>query len=91
MSADTEIYREQGLLDVSYEYPIGSDRSNFAIRPGLTRLGLQVNVTMRFLPPDNPERAFDVHADVGIVDLIRTGGTPLSCSLGKDSSTFSAG
>jgi HupE / UreJ protein len=69
LPADTEIYWEQGLLDVSYEYPIGSDRSNFAIRPGLTRLGLQVNVTMRFLPPDNPERAFDVHADVGIVDL----------------------
>jgi hypothetical protein len=69
LPADTEIYWEQGLLDVSYEYPIGSDRSNFAIRPGLTRLGLQVNITMRFLPPDSPERAFDVHADVGIVDL----------------------
>jgi HupE / UreJ protein len=69
LPADTEIYWEQGLLDVAYEYPIASDRSNFAIRPGLTRLGLQVNVTMRFLPPEGPERAFDVHADVGIVHL----------------------
>jgi hypothetical protein len=66
---DTEIYWEQGLLDVAYEYPIESDRSDFAIRPGLTRLGVQVNVTMRFLPPGGPERAFDVHADVGLVNL----------------------
>ena len=69
LPADTEIYWEQGLLDIAYEYPIGSDHSNFAIRPGLTRLGFQVNVTMRFLPPNGPERAFDVHADVGIVHL----------------------
>jgi hypothetical protein len=69
LPADTEIYWEQGLLDVAYEYPIASDRSSFAIRPGLTRLGFQVNVAMRFLPPGGPERAFDVHADVGIVHL----------------------
>ncbi len=69
LPADTEIYWEQGLLDVAYEYPIASDRSSFAIRPGLTRLGLQVNVTLRFLPPEGPERAFDVHADVGVVHL----------------------
>lgn len=69
LPADTEIYWEQGLLDVAYEYPIGSDASSFAIRPGLTRLGLQVNVSLRFLPPDGAERAFDVHADVGTVHL----------------------
>jgi len=66
---DTEIYWEQGLLDVAYEYPIASAQSDFSIRPGFTRLGLRVNVTMRFLPPDGPERAFDVHADVGVVHL----------------------
>lgn len=69
LPADTEIYWEQGLLDVAYEYPIASDGSSFAIRPGLTRLGLQVNVSMRFLPPGGAERAFDVHADVGVVHL----------------------
>jgi hypothetical protein len=69
LSAETELYWEQGLLDVAYEYPIASDRSNFSIQPGLTRLGFRVNVTMRFLPPEGPERAFDVHADVGIVHL----------------------
>ena len=66
---DTNLFWEQGVLDVLFEYPIGSDRSQFAIHPGFTRLGLQVNVGLRFLSPTAPERVFDVHADVGIVEL----------------------
>lgn len=66
---DTNIFWEQGVLDVLFEYPIGSDRSRFAIQPGFTRLGLQVNVGLRLLTPDKPERVFDVHADVGVVEL----------------------
>jgi len=65
----TQLVWEQGMLDVLFEYPIQSDRSQFAIAPGFTRLGLQVNVGLRFLAPDAPERVFDVHADVGIVEL----------------------
>ena len=57
------------MLDVVFEYPIQSDQSDFAIRPGLTRLGLQVNIVLRFLQPGKAERAFDVHADTGIVHL----------------------
>jgi hypothetical protein len=63
------IFWDQGMLDVMFEYPITSDQSDFAIRPGLTRLGLQVNVVLRFLQPGKPERAFDVHAETGIVHL----------------------
>ena len=66
---DTNLFWEQGVLDVLFEYPITSDRSQFAIHPGFTRLGLQVNVGLRFLSPTAPERVFDVHADVGIVEL----------------------
>jgi len=65
----TQLVWEQGMLDVLFEYPIQSDRSQFAIAPGFTRLGLQVNVGLRFLAPDAPPRVFDVHADVGIVEL----------------------
>ena len=65
----TGIFWDQGMLDVMFEYPISSDQSDFAIRPGLTRLGLRVNVVLRFLQPGQPERAFDVHADTGIVHL----------------------
>lgn len=69
LDADTQIYWEQGLMDIAFEYPIGSEESDFAIRPGLTRLGLQVNVVLRFLQPGEPERVFDVHADTGVVHL----------------------
>ncbi len=65
----TQIYWEQGLMDIAFEYPIASDQSDYAIRPGLTRLGLRVNVVLRFLQPGKPERAFDVHAGTGIVHL----------------------
>lgn len=66
---DTNIYWEQGMLDVLFEYPIASQESRFAIHPGFTRLGLQVNVGLRLLSPGQPERVFDVHADVGVVEL----------------------
>jgi len=66
---DTNIYWEQGMLDVLFEYPIRSQDSRFAIHPGFTRLGLQVNVGLRLLTPGKPERVFDVHADVGTVEL----------------------
>lgn len=69
LDQSTQIYWEQGLMDIAFEYPIASDRSDFAIRPGLTRLGLQVNVVLRFQPPGETERVFDVHADTGIVHL----------------------
>jgi hypothetical protein len=64
-----EIYWDNGMLDVIFETPITSDQSDFAIQPGLTRLGLQVNIVLRFQQPGKPERAFDVHAETGIVHL----------------------
>ena len=66
---DTNLFWEQGVLDVLFEYPIRSETSRFAIHPGFTRLGLQVNVGLRLLAPGKPERVFDVHADVGTVEL----------------------
>jgi hypothetical protein len=66
---DTNLIWEQGVLDVLFEYPIRSEHSRFAIHPGFTRLGLQVNVGLRLLAPGKPERVFDVHADVGVVEL----------------------
>jgi len=66
---DTELYWSQGLLDVLLEYPIRSDRSQFSIRPQLERLGIKVNVVLRFLPPSGETRAFDLHGDPGRVQL----------------------
>jgi hypothetical protein len=64
-----ELFWEQGLLDVLFEYPIGSDRSDFSIRPRLERLGLRTQVVLRFMPPAGVVRAFDLHGDPGLVRL----------------------
>ena len=64
-----ELYWEQGLLDVLFDYPIGSDRSDFSIRPRLERLGLRTTVVLRFLPAAGVVRAFDLHGDPGLVRL----------------------
>lgn len=69
LADETDLYWQDGLLDVRFEYPIQSEQSRFAIEPGLTRLGLRVNVVLRLLSPGNPERAFDVHGDTGVVQL----------------------
>src|SRR5882672_3163201 len=64
-----ELYWEQGLLDVLFDYPIDSERSDFSIRPRLERLGLRTTVVLRFLPDAGVVRAFDLHGDPGLVRL----------------------
>lgn len=69
LGPETDMTWDQGMLDVLFEIPITSDQADFAIQPGLTRLGLRVNIGLRFLQPGKPERVLDVHADTGIVHL----------------------
>ena len=69
LAADANLYWKQQHLDALLEFPIASDRSAFSIHPRLARLGLQVVVTLRFLPPGGGERAFELHGDPGVVHL----------------------
>ena len=72
LSDDTELYWNQGLLDVLFEYPIQSDQSNFSIRPAFSRLGIRVVTVLRFLPngpPNGTVRAFELEGDPGLVRL----------------------
>ena len=64
-----ELYWNQGLLDVLFEFPIQSDRSAFSIEPRFGRLGLQVVTALRFQPPEGAERAFEFHGNPGVVRL----------------------
>ena len=66
---DTEFVWSQGLLDVLFEYPIQSDRSNFSVEPRLARLGIRTLTVMRFLPPGGAVRAFEFYGDPGLVRL----------------------
>src|SRR5437870_7037281 len=69
LSDRLELYWNQQLLDVLLEYPIQSDRSEFAIRLRVDGLGQKVSTALRFLPPDGATRAFEVHGDPGLVRL----------------------
>ncbi len=42
LSNDTNVYWDQTMLDVLFEYPIQSEQSHFSIHPALARLGLRV-------------------------------------------------
>src|ERR1019366_777850 len=50
---DTNVFWDQLMLDVLFEYPIQSDRSRFSIAPGgLNRLGLNVVTVLSYVLPN---------------------------------------
>jgi hypothetical protein len=66
----TDVYWNQTLLDVLFEYPIHSDRSRFSINPdGWSRLALHVVTVLRFLPPSGVVRAFEFTDAAGLLRL----------------------
>lgn len=69
LSEDTQVFWNQTMLDVLFEYPIHSDQSRFSIHPGLSRLGLRVITVLRFLPPGGAVRAFEYQDDPGLIHL----------------------
>ena len=69
LPADTTIFWEQGILDVLFEYPIQSDRSNFSIHAAFDRLALSVITALRFMPPGGVVRAYELPGDAGLVRL----------------------
>ena len=64
-----DLYWNQQLIDVLLEYPIGSDRSEFAIRLRVNRFAQTVTTSLRFLTPDGATRAFEFHGDPGLIAL----------------------
>ena len=59
----------QQFLDVLLEYPIQSDRSDFAMLWRVDRFGRRVSTALRFLPPGGATRAFEFHGDPGLLRL----------------------
>jgi hypothetical protein len=69
LPADTELYWEQGMLDVLLDYQIRSDQSQFAIHPKFAKLGISVVTVLRFIAPSGVIRAFDLRDDPGLVRI----------------------
>ena len=65
----TTVVWDQTMLDVLFEYPIQSETAAFSIRPRFERLGIRVLTTLRFLPPNGAERAFEFTDNPGLVRL----------------------
>src|SRR5262245_16430006 len=59
----------QGFLDVHFEYTVQSERSKFVIQPQFALLAHRTLTVVRFMPPDNPVRAFELWGDPGLVRL----------------------
>lgn len=66
---DTEVYWNQALLDVLFDYPIQSQSSLFSVRPAFSRLGIRVVTVLKFVPQDGIVRAFEFEGDPGLVRL----------------------
>src|SRR5580704_10654194 len=69
LPSNTDVFWNQTLFDVLFEYPIRSDQSYFSIRPRLARLGLRVVTALRFFPPSGVVRAFEFEGDPDLVRL----------------------
>ena len=65
----TELYWEQGVLDVLFEYAIRSEDSSFSVDPGLERLGIRVINAFRYIAPDGTLHSFDFPGNPGRIPL----------------------
>jgi len=67
---DSNVFWDQVMLDVLFEYPVQSDQSRFSIAPGgLNRLGLNVVTVLSYVLPSGTIRAFEFTSDPGLVRL----------------------
>ena len=60
---------DAALLDILFEYPIRSQRSNFSVRLHFERLAARVTTVLRFVTPGGQVRAFEYAGDPGVVRL----------------------
>ena len=65
----TQLYWEQAMLDVLFEYSIESDQSKFSIDLRVERLALRVVTVLRFAPPGGTLRTFEYTGNPGLVRL----------------------
>lgn len=66
---ESNLYREQAMLDILIRYSIDNASSDFSIEPAFARLGLQTTTVVRFMHADGVERIFQFSGDPGIVRL----------------------
>jgi hypothetical protein len=67
---DTQLFWNQGFFDVHVEYPIRSDRSDFALESTLApEVRDRLTFLVRFVTPDGAVRLYELAGDAGRVHL----------------------
>ena len=69
LSERVELPWRQAMLDVLFEWRIGSANSDFSIDPRFAHLGQRTVTVLRFLPEGGAERAFQYTGNPGLVRL----------------------
>jgi hypothetical protein len=69
LADNLDLVWNQQFLDVLLEYPIRSDRAEFAVNFRVDRFGRTVSTALRFMPPGGETRAFEFHGDPGLLHL----------------------
>src|ERR1700733_416351 len=66
---ETNMFWEQGKLDVLFEYPIHAEKSYFSMHAAYDRLAQHEITTVQYLLPDGVSRAYELQGDAGLVRL----------------------
>ncbi|HEY2676359.1 MAG TPA: HupE/UreJ family protein [Steroidobacteraceae bacterium] len=69
LAPETNMFWEQGKLDVLFEYPIQTDKSPISMRAAFDRLAQHEITTVQYLLPNGGWRAFELPGDAGLVRL----------------------
>jgi len=69
LSADTQLYVDQALLDVRLVYPRPAAAEDFAINTQFARLGLETTTVLTFIPAEGVRRIFEFSGNPGLVPL----------------------
>jgi hypothetical protein len=66
---ETNMFWEQGKLDVLFEYPIQSEKSYISMHAAFDRLAQHEITTVQYLQPDGVSRVYELQGDAGLVRL----------------------
>jgi len=73
LPGSVQVFPDQAMLDVLFDYPIHSDRSDFAVHSRLARLAVRVVTTLRFVSPGGTRsevaRVYGYQGDPGLFKL----------------------
>ena len=69
LPASVQVFPDQAMLDVLFDYPIHSERSGFAIHSRLARLAVRVVTTLQFVSPRGATQVYGYQGDQGLFSL----------------------